>query len=127
MTTAASPSTRRASVWLALGGGIVRALRSPGVRALIGGQLSAALVILLRSSGLLQPLELIVYDTLLSAWSHPMARERIVLVGQTERDVGRWDYPLPDDLFADLLERLASWHPRVIAVDIYRDRPVRQG
>jgi adenylate cyclase len=34
---------------------------------------------------------------------------------------------LRDGELADLLERLASWNPRVIGVDIYRDKPKPPG
>src|SRR5262245_4684496 len=106
MTTAASQPSRPASRWFALPDGIGRILRNPALRALVGGQLIAALVILIRAYGGLQPLELLVYDTLRTAWAHPAPRDRIVLVGMTEADIKRWRYPLDDQLFADLLARL---------------------
>jgi hypothetical protein len=37
-------------------------------------------------------------------------------------DVTDFDRPLRDGELADLLERLASWNPRVIGVDIYCDK-----
>ena len=128
MTTAASPSSQLASRWPSLSGGIAWILRNATLRALVGVQLIALLIILLRSYGWLQPLELMAYDALLTGWAQPMPRDRIVLVGQTEDYIDRLErYPLSDDDFADLLERLASWHPRVIAVDIYRNFPVPPG
>src|SRR5437667_2807234 len=114
MTTAASQPSQPASRWPAIHGSIGRILRSATLRALIAGQLIAALLILARSYGWLQPLELMAYDTLLTAWAQPMPRDRVLLIGQTEADIRRLQhYPLNDDDFAGLLERLASWHPRV--------------
>lgn len=123
MTTVAGQPTRPASRWLAARGGILHFLRSATLRALIGAQLIAAGVIAMRTYGWFQPFELLAYDALRSAWAPPVPRNRIVLVGMTDNDI-KEDYPLTDDELADLLERLAKWHPRVIGVDIYREHPV---
>ena len=53
----------------------------------------------------------------------------MVLVGATEEDItaddgARWPWPLPDDKLAAVLERVASFAPRAIGVDIYRDMPI---
>lgn len=123
MTTVAGQPSRPASRWLTARGGITRILRNATLRALIGAQFVAVGVIAVRSYGLLQPLELLAYDTLRAAWAQPMPRDRVVLVGMTENDI-KEDYPLTDRELADVLDRLASWHPRMIGVDIYRDHPV---
>ena len=127
MTKVASQPSQPATRWLAVRGTIARILRSATLRALVGAQLIAAGVILVRSYGWLQPLELLVYDAVRTASVQRMSRDRFLLVGMTEADIRRWRYPLDDELLADLLERLASWHPRVIGVDIYRDIPVAPG
>lgn len=87
----------------------------------------AAAVVIARALGLLQPLELLVYDQLTVGWAGRESNSRIVLVGATEADFRRWGWPLSDGILADLLENLANQHPRVIALDIYRDRPVPPG
>ena len=127
MTTLAGEPSQPQSRWLAVRGGIARILRNATLRALVGVQLVAVGVIVVRSYGWLQPLELLVYDMMRAAWAKQMPRDRIVLVGMTESDIHRWRYPLNDGVLADLLDRLASWHPRVIGVDIYRDIPVPPG
>ncbi len=127
MATVAGQPSQHESRWRAARGGIARILRNATLRALVGAQLVAVGVILVRSYGWLQPLDLLVYDTVLTARARQMPRDRVVLVGMTEADIQRWRYPLDDQLLADLLDRLASWHPRVIGVDIYRDRPVPPG
>jgi CHASE2 domain-containing sensor protein len=101
---------------------------STGAKALTGTCITIVIVILVRFAGGLQPLELAVYDKLLVAWAGDTQSSRIALVGANEEDIkhlGHW--PLSDGDFADLLERLASFEPRVIGVDLYRDIPKAPG
>ena len=101
---------------------------SAGAKALIGTCIIIVIVVLVRFAGGLQPLELAVYDKLLVAWAGDTQSSRIALVGANEDDIkllGHW--PLSDGDFADLLERLASFEPRVIGVDLYRDIPKAPG
>lgn len=86
--------------------------------SLIGGNIVAAVIILIRGFGLLQPLELQIYDALVVAWAGHKPSNRIVLVGGTEADVEHFDWPLRDGDLATLLERLESWHPRAIGVGL---------
>ncbi|MBV8739850.1 MAG: adenylate/guanylate cyclase domain-containing protein [Alphaproteobacteria bacterium] len=106
---------------------LMRVLRSPKVKALIGGNVIAAIIILLRGYGVLQPLELQIYDALVVAWVGHQPSSHVVLVGGTEADVEHFDWPLRDGDLATLLERIESWNPRVIGVDIYRDHPEPPG
>ena len=106
---------------------LARVLHSPKVKSLIGGNVIAAIIILLRGYGVLQPLELQIYDALVVAWVGHQPSSRVVLVGATEADVDHFDWPLRDGDLATLLERIESWNPRVIGVDIYRDHPVTPG
>ena len=87
----------------------------------------SGLVISVRYAGWLQPLELLAYDKLVVSHSQLVPSKRFLLIGMTEPDIQRWHYPLSDGLFADLLSRVASWHPRVIGIDIYRDIPEGPG
>jgi adenylate cyclase len=106
---------------------VLRLLRRDPIRALIGANLVAAVVILARSWGLLQPLELLVYDALRVAWAEHQPSPRILLIGGTEADIEHWDWPMRDGDLAALLERIAAWQPRVIGVDLYRDHPEPPG
>ena len=81
----------------------------------------------MRGYGLLQPLELEIYDALRIAWAGHQLSSRVLLVGVTEADVEHWDWPLRDGDLATLLERIASWKPRAIGVDLYRDHPEPPG
>jgi adenylate cyclase len=108
-------------------GGLIRLLHSPALKALVGANIIVAAIILARSAGWLQPFELLIYDALRVVWAGHEPSNRIFLVAGTEDDVTDFDWPLRDGELADLLERLASWNPRVIGVDIYRDKPKPPG
>jgi len=135
MTTAATQPSQPLGYWLQLRDRVARLLRNNVLRAVVGAHLVAAATILLRSEGWLQPWELLAYDALRVAWAGPLTSDRIVLVGATEADITsgdalagrRWGWPLRDGKLAELLERLASWKPRAIGVDIYRDIPEPPG
>jgi adenylate cyclase len=108
-------------------GRIARLLRSTELKALIGGNIVAAIIILLRGYGVLQPLELQIYDALVVAWAGHQPSDRVLVIGGTEADVENFDWPLRDGDLATLLERVESWKPRVIGVDLYRDHPEPPG
>jgi adenylate cyclase len=78
--------------------------------------------------GVLQPIELKLYDTMISVRSalRPMEAP-IVLVGTYESDLNRFNWPLPDDKLAEAIDRLELLGARVIGVDLYRDQPRGQG
>ena len=106
----------------------LRTRPSTGAKALIGTCITIVIVILVRFAGGLQPFELAVYDKLLVAWAGDTQSSRITLVGANEDDIKSLrHWPLSDGDFADLLERLASFEPRVIGVDLYRDIPKAPG
>jgi adenylate cyclase len=83
----------------------------------------------LTATGLLQPVELVAYDTLLQlrperGWTD----ERIAVVRITDEDIyriGHW--PMSDDTLAGLLEVILRGGPRVVGLDLYRDLPVPPG
>src|SRR5215469_8643878 len=102
---------------------LARLHRSAPLRAFLGANLIAVVVILIRAQGWLQPVELVIYDALRVAWVGNESSSRIVLVGADEHDIRHYSWPLRDGDLADLLERIASWKPRMIGVDIYRDFP----
>jgi len=108
-------------------GRITRLLRSPALKALVGANIIVAAIILARGQGWLQPFELLIYDALRVSWAGHEASSRIFLVGGNEDDITDFDWPLRDGELADLLERIVSWTPRVIGVDIYRDKPKPPG
>ena len=91
--------------------------------ALLASLVTAALILLGRSLGGLQPWELRAYDRLLRQRLPQSTPERLLVVEATEADVNRYGYPLPDAVLADVIERLRPYNPRLIGLDIFRDRP----
>ncbi len=93
--------------------------------ALLAATIAFGLVLLLRTTGLLQLAELAMYDVQLrrlaqeSREAPPIA---LVLIG--EEDIRRLGHPLTDDALRRLLERLLAAEPRAIGIDLYRDLPV---
>jgi adenylate cyclase len=108
---------------------LARLQRSGPLRAFLGANLIAVAVILIHSQGWLQPAELVIYDAFRVAWAGEEVNSRILLVSVSEGDIKRLrdKWPLSDGDLAELLNRIAGWKPRVIAVDIYRDFPRRPG
>lgn len=88
----------------------------------------AGFVILIRVFGLLQLLELSIFDQLFRFRPLEKRDPRIVIVGIGESDiekVGTW--PIPDNVLAELLTKIKEQKPKVIGLDIYRDLPVEPG
>ncbi len=75
-----------------------------------------------REFGFLQSTEFLAYDKFLS-WraAADSTDQRIVLVEITENDIHKYDFPIPDNLLATLLETIASAKPIAIGLDLYRD------
>ncbi len=88
----------------------------------------AGLVIALRLTGLLQTLEWKAFDQFFRLRPLVSVEPRITIVGISESDlhnVRQW--PIPDTILAQLLEKIKSQHPRAIGLDLYRDLPVEPG
>jgi len=88
----------------------------------------AGCVVLLRMFGLLQPAELAALDQLSCLRPEEPVDPRIVIVGIDEQDLQQLqEWPVSDQKMAELLQKLASYQPRAIGLDIYRDFPVGAG
>ncbi len=88
----------------------------------------AAFVILFRFTGLLQPWELGAYDQYMRLRPQLPQDERIVIVGIDEADLQEIGQGIiPDNIYAQLLEKIKAQKPRAIGFDIYRDLPVPPG
>ena len=82
----------------------------------------------LRWTGGLQILEWALLDRYFRLRPPESPDDRIVLVTIDESDlrhVGQW--PVPDRILAELLEKIKAQKPRAIGLDIYRDLPVEPG
>jgi CHASE2 domain-containing sensor protein len=87
-----------------------------------------AIVTLIRMFGGLQFLEWAAFDAGLKLRPIESSDDRIIIVGITEADIQQiGQYPISDQIIADLLNKLQSFQPRVIGLDIYRDLPTGQG
>ena len=97
--------------------------------SILAGVLGALSVLGIRSTTILEPVELTVYDWLIqSRRGLEGADPRIVLIAVTEQDIlrqGRW--PITDAILVEALTRLVQFQPRAIGLDIYRDIPVEPG
>lgn len=97
--------------------------------SLLAGVVIGFSVLGIRSTSILEPLELTVYDWLIQSRRGSEGPDpRIVLITVTEQDIlnqGGW--PITDAILAQALERLVLFQPRAIGLDIYRDIPVNPG
>jgi adenylate cyclase len=110
------------------GGIVTDDRRTLMISAVFISLLTAALLLLARSQGITQPLELTGYDLGLAL--RPVLTEpaAITLIEITEDDIqsmGRW--PVTDSDLARIINRIDSYGPRVIGIDIYRDVSVPPG
>lgn len=94
---------------------------------LISAPTATLIVMLIRSSGLLQILELAALDRLFMLRLPESRDERIVIVEIDEEAVRKVGHPIPDGVLATILENLKQHQPRAIGLDLYRDLPVGTG
>jgi CHASE2 domain-containing sensor protein/class 3 adenylate cyclase len=96
--------------------------------ALLIGQLVCMVAIIMHSEGMLQPLELIAYDTGVRVRAADgTIEDRVFVINMTETDITRFSWPISDDILAEMLEKLDQAKPRAIGIDIYRDHPTPPG
>ncbi|OKH30671.1 histidine kinase [[Phormidium ambiguum] IAM M-71] len=92
------------------------------------GFVSISLIIIARLTGVLQPLEWLVFDRFLRLRPSEPIDKRILIVGINEQDIrNSGNYPIPDRKIAELLRKLQTYQPAVIGLDIFRDLPVEPG
>jgi CHASE2 domain-containing sensor protein len=94
--------------------------------ALPGGTV-VGLLMLVRLTGALQPLELGALDRFMRLRPIEPIDRRVVIIGVTEEDIRNVGYPIPDRELANLITKLNRYKPRIIGVDIFRDQPVPPG
>jgi CHASE2 domain-containing sensor protein len=99
--------------------GILR-IGLPGVTAI-------TFVVILRLCGTLQFLELTAFDAFMRSRPQEAIDNRILIVGINEDDIRNHKYPIPDKVLASLLQKLQSYQPTVIGLDIFRDLPQEPG
>lgn len=99
--------------------------------ALVVGLFSLAItgfVAGLRAVSSLQSFELAVYDRLVQAQPDPAVDPRLTIVSITDADIqSLQQFPIPDGVIAQLLQRVKAHQPRVIGLDLLRDIPLQPG
>ena len=86
------------------------------------------LLTLVRLTGSLQFFEWITLDYFLGQLPSEPTDERIAIVGIDDRDIRQiGSYPIPDRDIARLLQKLQTYKPAVIGLDLVRDIPVEPG
>ncbi|MBD2445860.1 CHASE2 domain-containing protein [Nostoc sp. FACHB-152] len=97
-------------------------------RELIVSLSVAACILILRSIGILQSLELAGLDQFFLLRPNEPLDNRITIVAIDEPSLRRVkDWPIPDGIIAQLLQKLQVYQPRAIGLDIYRDLEVKPG
>ncbi|MEO0867057.1 MAG: CHASE2 domain-containing protein [Cyanobacteria bacterium J06642_11] len=103
-------------------------LPSPWRMRLLPGFSITGLIILARILGWLQPLEWKALDLSLRLRPAETIDPRITLVTITDEDLqSTLDYPISDQDLSELLTTLQTYSPRVVGLDLFRDKPVGQG
>ena len=75
-----------------------------------------------RRLGQLEALELAAYDRLVNLNSTDYIDSRLLVVEITESDIQEQNqWPITDEVYAELLTKLQKYQPKVIGLDIYRD------
>ncbi len=77
-------------------------------------------VALTEQSGILQRLELDVYDALVRSLPDQAMDDRLLIVAVTESDTVRFGNPLNDATLAQVIEAVRRGNPRAIALGLYR-------
>lgn len=95
---------------------------------LVPGIVVISVVFLARLTGTLQFLEWSTLDYFLRLRPQEKMDERVVVVGIDEADIRSiGSYPIPDREIAALIQKLQTYKPRAIGIDILRDLPVEPG
>jgi diguanylate cyclase (GGDEF)-like protein len=88
----------------------------------------AGLVIGANLTGALQGLELAAFDRFFLLRPQEQTDPRITIIGISDRDIdklGKW--PIDDASLAKLIEKVNSYKPTAIGIDLYRNLPVKPG
>ena len=84
-----------------------------------------AVLAILRSTGLAQTIDLVVYDLITNQRPAKSGTDTpITLIGIEETDIQRFGWPIDDALFCEAFDRLNQGGVDVIGFDIYRDKGV---
>lgn len=94
---------------------------------ILSGTVVTMLLIGMQKLRVLEGLELRVYDQMQLIRKDLGVDSRLLIVAVTEQDVGKWGWPLSDEILDRLLSKLEEYQPRAIGLDIFRDQAVNPG
>jgi len=101
---------------------------SVGQSTLLASLVVAGGMLILRSIGGFQSIELSLYDQLVRLQPDLGEDPRMLVVAITESDIQAKDsWPLPDETLARLLQTLQQHQPKVIGLDLHRNIPQEPG
>jgi adenylate cyclase len=81
-----------------------------------------------RQLGILEPIELSVYDQMVRWRPEEQPDSRLLVVGITEGDIQKLNqWPISDRKIAEILQKLEKMQPAVIGLDVLRDVPLGDG
>lgn len=100
--------------------------RSQRETVIISSVIVTFLIMLGRSLGILEPLELSAYDFLMEKRPPEQIDDRILLVAADETDMSRYGKPLLGDAIIDqVVKKLEQYQPRAIGLDVFRPYPIK--
>ncbi len=96
--------------------------------AIISSAIATVLLFGIQRLGMLEPIELKVFDRMIQMRGNPGLDPRILVVGVTEKDLQNFQkWPLSGEIIDNLFRKLEEYQPRVIGLDIFRDLRVEPG
>jgi CHASE2 domain-containing sensor protein/predicted Ser/Thr protein kinase len=96
--------------------------------AIISSAIATILLFGIQRLGMLEPIELKVFDQMIQMRGNPGLDPRILVVGVTEKDLEKLQkWPLSGEILDKLFRKLEGYQPRVIGLDIFRDLRVEPG
>jgi CHASE2 domain-containing sensor protein/predicted Ser/Thr protein kinase len=96
--------------------------------AIISSAIATILLFGIQRLGMLEPIELKLFDQMIQMRGNPGLDPRILVVGVTEKDLEKLQkWPLSGEILDKLFTKLEGYQPRVIGLDIFRDLRVEPG
>jgi len=94
---------------------------------LLSSLIVTALLLGIQRLGVLEPMDLRVFDQMIQMRADSGPDPRILIVTVTEKDLQKWNWPLSGEILDHLFTKLERDQPRVIGLDIFRDLRVEPG
>ncbi len=97
-----------------------RAARSLSI-PLVAGLAVSGIVFGIKELGWLEPIELAAYDQATRLRPAEPADPRILVVGISEKDILKYNFPIPDQILNSALQKLIDGDAAVVGVDLVKD------